>query len=37
MLNEAVDVGLAVDEALEVFAGKFGTSNALMAVGSYCD
>ena len=34
VLNEAVGVGLAVDEVLEEFAGKFGISSALMAVGS---
>ena len=34
MLSEAVDVGLAIDDVPEEFAGKFGTSIALMAVGS---
>ena len=33
-MNEAVDVGLGVEEVPEEFAGKFGTSIALMAVGS---
>ena len=34
VLNEAVDIGLAMDEVPEEFAGKFGMSFALMAVGS---
>ncbi len=34
MLSEGVDVGTVIDEVLEEFAGKFGTSIALMAVGS---
>ena len=34
MLKEAVGEGLAVNEVLEEFAGKFSTSIALMAVGS---
>ena len=36
VLSEAVGVELAVDEVLEEFAGKFGTSTAPMDVGSYC-
>lgn len=34
VMKEALDVGPAIDEVSEEFAGKFGTSIALMAVGS---
>ncbi len=34
VFNEVVDVGLAIDEVPEEFAGRFGTSIALIAVGS---
>ena len=34
VMKEALDVGPATDEVSEEFAGKFGTSIALIAVGS---
>lgn len=34
MVKEALDVGPAIDEVFEEFAGKFGRRIALMAVGS---
>ena len=34
VMSEVLDVGPAIDEVSEEFAGKLGTSIALMAVGS---
>ena len=34
VMKEALDVGPVIDEVSEEFAGTFGTSIALMAVGS---